>query len=441
LNLKDLEAHGHDTKVKKVDRISPTQVRLTVELPGDTVKKHESATVQRFSMAARIPGFRPGKAPLKLVRDRFGEDIRKEVLSHLVESGVSEAIQSTKLMPVSQPRIQLKDVTFGEGKAIEFDVEFEVQPEIEVRNYKKIPVKAAETAVSDEEVDKTVQGLRDRMAALEPLESTKPEKGNFAVVEIGFEIKSEPPRKEPVKSYTLEVGTGQLLPELDAALADMAVNDQKTVSAKFPDDYHDKDLAGKDAVYEVKLLELKKKTLPEVNDAFAAQLREGFTLDGLLAEIRQNLESTKKEEAERSRRKEILDYLVANNTFDVPNSLIENQMARLVQWMEDDMKSRGYAPMQLKQEDFVSLRRRAEDMVRGGLLLKEIAVKEKIELDETALEKRIENVAAQLNRSIDETRKWLSGKGMMERLQDEVLTDQVYEFLISNAQAGTAGST
>lgn len=438
--MSELEAHGHDVKVKKVDRLSSTKVRITVELPGETVQSHEDATTRRYSMAARIPGFRPGKAPLKLIKDRYREEIRKEVLSHLLESGLAEALEETKLMPVNQPKVQFKEVEFGDGKPIQFEVEFEVQPEIELRNYKDIPVKVVEAPVTDADVEKTIDNLRERMAALEPLESTRAEKGNFAVVEIGFEIKKEPPRKEEPRNYTVEIGAGQLLVELETALEQMSVGDKKSVQAKFPEDYHDKDLAGCEAVYECKLIELKKKVLPELTDTFAGQLKEGLTLEALKADIRLNLETSKKDETDRNRRKEIIDFLVANNPFEVPASLVETQMGRLVQWMQDDFKSRGVGPMQLKQEDVISLKHRAEEMVRGGLLLKEIAIKEKISLDPNALEQRVQVMAAQLNRSVEETRKWLVGKGMMERVQDEVITDQVYAFLMAHARHEGSGA-
>jgi trigger factor len=438
--LSELQAHGHDVKVKKVDRLSSTRVRLTVELPGETVQSHEEATTRRYSLAARIPGFRPGKAPLKLIKNRYKDEIRKEVLSHLLQSGLAEALEETKLMPVNQPRVQFKEVEFGDGKPIQFEVEFEVQPEIELRNYKDIPVKVVDEPVTDADVDKTLTNLRERMAALEPLESTRPEKGNFAVVEIGFEIKKDPPRKEEPKNYTVEIGAGQLLVELDAAIEQMSVGEKKTVNAKFPEDYHDKDLVGCEAVYDCKLVELKKKVLPELGDAFAGQLKEGMTLETLKTDIRQNLEASKKDETDRNRRKEIIGYLIANNPFEVPGSLVENQLHRLVQWMEEDFKNRGVGPMQLKQEDVISLKHQAEEMVRGGLLLKEIAIKENITLDFNALETRVQAMAGQLNRSVEETRKWLVGKGMMERVQDEVITDQVYAFLIAHARHVNSGA-
>ncbi len=434
------KGHVHGTHVKKVDRISPTKVKMTVELSASAVAEHEKQTTKRYSQQARIPGFRPGKAPTKMVLDKYGADIRKDVITHLVESGVHEAITEAKLTPINQPNIKLKEVSFGDGKPIEFEVEFEVQPEIEVRKYKKVPLKPNDSAVTEEEITKTLDNLRDRMSALEPLEATKPEKGNFAVAEISFEIKKNPPKIEPTRPYTIELGAGQVMPELETALLGLTVGGETSVTSKFPEDHQDKELAGQEAVYQVKLLELKKKTLPELNDAFASQLKDTLTLETLKKEIRENLETQKKEEVEKTKREEVLDYLVKNNPFDLANTLVEAQMYRLVQWMQEDSKKRGYPPLKMNEKDIEQVRKRSEDMVRGSLILKEIAVKENITLDEKLVETRVEEFAKQMNRDLEETRKFLSGKGMLDRLQDEVLTDQVYAFLIQNAEPGSAKS-
>ena len=165
--MKSHEHPGHDLNIKKIDRISSTQVRLTVEFSEETVREHETATANRYLMAARIPGFRPGKAPLKMVRERYKDEIQKDVVSHLLESGLAEAIEKTKLMPVNRPRIALKE-TPGDGKPFEFEAEFEVQPEIELRSYKGVPLKAPALAATDEEVNQTLENLRERFSVLEP---------------------------------------------------------------------------------------------------------------------------------------------------------------------------------------------------------------------------------------------------------------------------------
>ena len=390
-------------------------------------------------MAARIPGFRPGKAPLKMVRERYKDEIQKDVVSHLLESGLAEAIEKTKLMPVNRPRIALKESP-ADGKPFEFEAEFEVQPEIELRSYKGVPLKSATPATTDEEVKQTLENLRERFSVLEPSTETKPQKGLLGVVEIGYQLVSDPKVTEANKSFTVELGEGKLLPELETALMEMAVGESRKVNGKFPDEYGDKNLSGKEAVFDCKLIELKKKTLPEVDDAFASQIKPGSTLEELKKEIHESLVASKREDTQKAQRNEVVEYLINNNRFDVPASLVDQQARSLLQWMDQDLKQKGLSANQLKQEDFDAVRKRAEQMVRSSLLLKEIALKEKISLDESKVNSRIEAIASQLNRSPEDTEKYLSGKGMLDRLRDEVLTDQIFDFLIQNAHIEEAAS-
>lgn len=423
--------HSHDLNVKKVDRLSPTKVRLTVEFTGESVTNHQKMMTNRYANQAKLPGFRPGKAPLSMIKSKFKEEIKRDVLSHLLEAGLSEALQKTNLMPVNRPKVKMGE--FDEGKAFEFHAEFEVEPEIELKKYKSIPLKKANLAVDEKEIDKTLETLQERLASLEPNDAKKAEKGNFAVVEVTFALK-DGSKKEEAKSYTVEVGMEKLLPNIDKALMEMEVGETRKVEETFPKDYQDKELAEKEAVYEVKLLELKKKVLPELNDAFAGQLKAGASLEELKKEIRESVQKGKEQDHQRAQRQEIVDYLVKHNQFEVPTSMTENQYQQLLQWMEKDMKRTGRSLTDLKKEEQEEVKKRAENMVRSSLLLKEVAIKEKITLDEQRLSAKVDAIAGQMGRPVDETKKYLTGKGMFERLQDEVLTDQVFEFLTTNAE-------
>lgn len=423
--------HSHDLNVKKIDRLSPTKVRLTMEFSGESVTNHEKMMTNRYANQARLPGFRPGKAPLSMIKSKFKEEIKRDVMSHLLEAGLVEALQKTKLMPINRPKVQMGE--FGEGKAFEFHAEFEVEPEIELKKYKGVPLKKETPEISEKEVEEAIEGLRDRLASLEPLEAKKAEKGSFAQVEVTFSLK-DGSKKDAPQAFTVEVGVEKLLPNIDNALLEMEVGETRTVEEKFPTDHPDKVLAGKEALYEVKLLELKKKVLPEVDDAFAAQIKEGATVDQLKSEIRDSLKKGKQQDFERNQRQEIVDFLMKNNQFEVPTSMIEDQFKQLLQWMEGDMKRAGRSISELNKDELESIRKRAENMVRSSLLLKEVAIREKIELDAQRLSAKTDAIAASMNRPVEETKKYLEGKGMLSRLQDEVLTDQVFEFLTTHAE-------
>ncbi len=429
-----MHAHEHDVEVKKVDRISPTQVRLTISFSGKTLAEHEKMMAARYTKDAALPGFRPGKAPVKMVLEKYRDKIRQDVVSHLLEAGLSEALEKTKLSPISRPRIELGQVSFEGEKPLEFQAEFEVEPEVQVKNYKGVPIKKAGAEVSDEDVDKTLDSLRDRLGILEPSDDTKPSSGSFAVVEVGYHLVDDPTKKEAPSSFTVELGSGKLIPEIDKALMEMSVGESREVKGTFPDDYNEKPLAGKSAVFDCKLLELKKRTLPEVNDAFAENVRPGMTLLALKADIRKNLEMSKERETRRAQRQGILDYLVGKNPFDVPNSMIEMQSRRLLDSMAQDLKSRGQALPTLKDEEMKAIRSSAEEIVRGGLVLKRIAVQENISLAEDKMQVRLAQLAEQFKQTPAETEKFLESQGVLDRIRDEVLTDQIFDYLIENAK-------
>ncbi|NBT60082.1 trigger factor, partial [bacterium] len=303
-----MQGHHHDDlNVKKVDKLSPTRVRLTVEYGADAITRHEASIVNRYSQAAKIPGFRPGKAPVSLVKQKFKDEILRDVVSHLLESGLSEAIQKSKLNPVSQPQVKLGEIQ--EGKPFGFEAEFDVQPDIELRNYKNIPVTRKPAEITDEEVSKTLENLRERLASLEPDTATQPTKGSFAVVEVGFELENGE-KKQEKQTHTVEVGADRLLPNIEKEILKMTVGETKLIEDVFPADYPEKEFSGKKAKFELKILELKKKVLLELNDDFAKQLKEGANLDAIKQEIRDNIKSSKEAEARREERQVVVDYLI-----------------------------------------------------------------------------------------------------------------------------------
>ena len=297
--------HSHSIQIKKLDKISSTKVKLSLEFDADTIQKHEHSTAHKYLKVAKLPGFRPGKAPLTMIKEKYKAEIKRDVIEHLLEAGLTEACEQKKLMPISRPKINVTEM--GDGKPFSFEAEFEVEPEIELKNYKGIPFKKKVIAVDDKEVDDTLNGLRERMASLEPVDAKKAEKGSFAVVEVGYELTSDPKISQAPSTFTVEVGADKLLAEIEKALLDMSVGDERTVKETFPPDYSEKALQGKEANFKLKLLELKKKVLPELDDSFATQVKPGATVAELKQEILKSLKQSKEEDTKREERQVFID--------------------------------------------------------------------------------------------------------------------------------------
>lgn len=427
--------HSHEIDLKKVERVSPTQVKLEVAFSAESVKKHFDQTTRQYAQQASLPGFRPGKAPTSMIKSKFREEIQKDVVSHLLEAGLAEACQKSKLDPLNRPRFNvLNPESIGEGQPLSFTVEFEIQPEIELRNYRGVPVKTPPTDVAAEDVDKTIEALRDRFAVMEPATNTKPEQGQFAAVEVSYVLIDDPSKTEPAQSFTVEIGKGLVFPDIEKTLPEMSVGEQRKVDSVFPEDYQEKDLAGKKVTFDIKLLDIKNKNLPAVDDAFAAKIRPEATVEALRADIEKNIRETKEEEAKNGQRDEIIEFLIRNNPFEVPKSLVDRQSVQMLNSMAERMRRQGQKIPNLDENFVTEIRTQAERRVRASMLLAEVATKEKLEADENRVLTRVEQIAGQIQKSVDETLRMLEAKEMMEDIRSEVLTDQVFDFLLENAQ-------
>lgn len=424
--------HTHSVTVKKQDRISPVKVRLTIEMPGQIAKDHATSAAQKLKNTAKVPGFRPGKVPLEVIRKKYRDEITQDVVSHLLESGLSEALKQTNLSPVSRPTVQLKELALESDAPFEFDAEFEVRPDFELKDYKGLKLEAQKLKVEDSEVDDQVKTLRERLGSLDPVNTDKVEKGQYAVVKVGMDVPGK--TKDEPKEFTVEVGVEKLLPELDSAILSMKVGERKEVAVKFPKEYGDQELAGQDGTFDVELLDVKKMVLPEANDAFANQLKEGLTLLALRAEIRKDLETQKENNRKQELRQQVVERLSETNEMEVPPSMVAERMQGMKEMMEQQMKSRGQKfPEALNDEEEAALKQRAEFQVKTSLILSEVAKKEAIQVDQTRVDARVDEISKATNQSKESTMQALKSRGLLEQIMDEVLTDQVFDLLIQNA--------
>lgn len=424
--------HSHEARITNVLRPSPTSIKITVEFDEKTVANERQAFIRHYATQAKIAGFRPGKVPPAIIADKFKDQIIGDTVSHLVEVGFHEAVAHTKVNPVNRPKINILEGVNGSGKPFKFEVEFEVRPEIELRNYKGIPLKNIEVEPTADEIQKTLDRVRERHASLEPLESLAGKKGDFAIIELSYKTLSEPIKSEPAQNITVELGAESLLPELEKAFLEMKVGETKDITAKFPEDFSDTNLKGREASFNCRLLELKKKVLPDLDDNFASLIEAGLKLEDLKKKIVGNIRIAKEQEQVRQFRNQMVDHLVKGHQFQVPHSLIERQTQTMVQEISKNKKTSKLSDF--SPEDQTTLKKRAELVVRSSLLLQEIAVKENLTVNEEKLKNRVERIAQESKRSVVETEKLLGQMGAMDSVRDEVLTEQVFDFLLQNAQ-------
>src|ERR1700756_4317946 len=377
---------------------------LDLEIPADEVTKAMERVAKEFARVARVPGFRPGKAPVSLIRRRFADDIKGEVVQSLVPERVEKAVSEQKLTPVSQPQVDKLD--FAEGQPLKFRAVFEVLPEFELGNYKDLELEMPVMDITDADVDKALQEMTERAAAFAPVEGRPVENGDFVQLKlVGTpEGGGEPLRADSVLCH---IGAEETMEPFNENLRGANIGDHKNFDVKYPADYPDAKLAGKTYHYAVEVLGLKTKQLPELNDEFAKDVSDATSLEELKKKIRDGLEHERHHRQQELQREKVLAELVKLHDFPVPDSLVEHQMDVRLERVVRSLAQQGVDPRAVNI-DWVSLRRRQEerarDDVKAELVIDRIATEEKIDVTEEEVQHELEHMAGHSGESAEAIR-------------------------------------
>jgi len=414
---------------------------LELEIPAENVRKAAEKVARDLARVARIPGFRPGKAPVTLIRRRFADDIQGEVVQSLVPEYLEKALDEKKLVPVTRPEVD--KVEFKEGEPLRFRAVFEVLPEFELGDFKNLEVKVEATEIGDAQVDKAIEELRERAATFVPVEGRPAKDGDYVLMKlVGTPVGGGDPVQ--ADSILCHLGAEETLESFTENLRGATADETKKFQSKYPDDYPDPKLAGKTYDYSVEIQGIKEKKLPELNDEFAKDAagdKGGFkTLAEMRQKIRENLDAAKAQQEEAQAREKILELLVKRHDFPVPESLVENQMDVRLERVVRSLAAQGVDPRAVNV-DWVSLRRRQRDRaiddVKAELLLDRIASEEKIEATDEDVEKEINALAERSGESATALRARLTKQGALDRMKSKLRSDKTIEWLYRNARIET----
>jgi trigger factor len=421
---------------------------IELEIPAENVQKAEDKVARDIARIARVPGFRPGKAPVTLIRRRFAGDIRGEVMQSLVPEYLEKALDEKKLVPVTRPEVD--NVEFKEGEPLKFRATFEVLPEFELGDYKNLSVEIEPVEVGDAQVDKAVDEIRDRMATFVPIEGRPAENGDYAVIKL---VGTPVGGGEPVQAdgVLCHVGAEETLEAFTENLRGASAGETKRFRSEYPKDYPDPKLAGKAYDYTVEVQGLKEKKLPEANDEFAKDAASQSTelsgvtnLAELRAKIRADLDAAKDQQQAAQAREKILELLVQRHDFPVPEALVESQMDTRLERVVRSLAAQGVDPRAVNV-DWVSLRKRQHERalsdVRAELLLDRIATAEKIDATDEDLDKEIGTLAERSGESATALRARLTKQGALDRMKSKLRSDQTIEWLYRNARIETAAKS
>jgi trigger factor len=424
---------------------------IELEIPAENVQKATEKVARDIARVARIPGFRPGKAPVTLIRRRFAQDIEGEVVQSLVPEYLEKALDEKKLVPVTRPEVD--KVEFKEGEPLKFRAVFEVLPEFELGDYKNLDVNVEAVEVGDAQVDKALDEMRDRAATFVPVEGRAAKDGDYAVIKLmGTPVGGGDPVQ--ADSILCHIGAEETLESFTENLRGASTGETKRFRSEYPKDYPDAKLAGKTYDYVIEVLGIKEKKLPELNDEFVKDAMAGqaqgserngiTTLAELRQKIRQNLDAAKEQRESAQAREKILELLVKRHDFPVPEALIENQLDVRLERVVRSLVAQGVDPRAV-DVDWVSLRRRqhdrAVDDVKAELLLDRIATTEKIEATDEDVEKEIAAVAERSGESATALRARLTKQGALDRMKSKLRSDKTIEWLYRTAHIETTAKS
>jgi trigger factor len=413
--------------------VSATQKTITIEIPVDIVDAEINRVAKGYTKQARIPGFRPGKVPTNLVKQRFKEQILHDVAHGLIPRAVDEALQERGIEPVDTPNI--KDVALEEGQPLKFTANIETVPPFDVGDLSTIEATRHAHDVNDEAVEKTLQNLRQRGAKFEPVEARAVEDGDTVVLDIERkDAEGKPDRHEDV---SLELGSPANPPGFDAQLLGLNIGETKSFTIRFPEDYAVKEMANTDVDYTVTVKDIRRKVLPELDDEFAKDLGAFESLAALRDRVRDDLQQESEEHARQHLRTDVLKQLSDRVTFDLPPSLVEREMDRRIEEFASRLMQQNVDPRQAGI-DWGQFRESQRDPARASvasaLALDEIARREGLTVSAEDVDKEIERFAVRAGRTPAALRAQLEKEGSVARLATGLRREKAVDLVLSRAR-------
>ena len=417
-----------------VEETGATRRVLKIQVPGEEVARELAAAYEALRKRTRIPGFRKGKAPRAILERQFGPSVEAEVMQRLIPDAYLRAVREAGVHPVDDPVIE--DVHLDKKEhGLRFTATVEVQPPVEPPRYEGLVVEGEEVEVTEEDVARTLETLREANAQLVAVEDRPVARGDWVLVDYQARMDGKPLPELAGKDAWVEVGAGRLLPGFDEQLIGAKAGENRDVALTLPEDYVREDLAGKPVVFQVHVKEIKVRVLPELDDEFARDLGEYENLEALRQKVRERLAVEKAKAAEKRVKARLLQQLVDSHPMEVPEALVERRLRTLVERTREDMILSGRDPKAMALDE-AYLREKlapvARSQVKGYLLLQAIADKEGIQVTDADVEQALKDIARETRQSPETVRQlYLQREGSLESLRrmirEEKALDRVYE--------------
>ncbi|MBA2173416.1 trigger factor [Halobacillus locisalis] len=424
----------------KWEKHEGNQGTLTVEVSASEFDNALDQAFQKVVKQVQVPGFRKGKVPRKLFEQRFGvESLYQDAIDIVLPKAYTEAVEETGIEPVDQPEVDVKQIEKGEG--VVFTAEVTVKPEVQLGEYKGLEVEELSTEVTEEDVQNELKQMQEKQAELVVKEDAEVENGDTVVMDFEGFVDGEAFEGGQADNYSLEVGSGSFIPGFEEQLVGKKAGEEADVVVTFPEEYHAEDLAGQEATFKVKLHEVKGKELPELDDEFAKDVDEEVeSLDELTKKTRERLEEQKKTDADNHKRDILVNKASDNATVEVPQSMVNTELDRMVQEFEQRLQMQGMTKdmyFQFTGQDEDALREQmsedAAKRVKTNLTLEAIAEAESVEATEEDVNAELENMASMYQTDVTQLTQMLGGNTDM--IKEDLKVRKAIDVLVANSKS------
>ncbi|HHU33512.1 MAG: trigger factor [Zhaonellaceae bacterium] len=423
-----------------VEKIDKNRVVLEVEVESEEFEKAVQKAYKKLVRKVNIPGFRKGKAPRKVLETYIGEgSLYSEAADIIIPEAYYNAVQETKIEPINQPEVEITQL--GNGKPFIFKATVEVKPEVKLGQYKGLAIEKKEYPVTDQDVEDYLKNLQERYARLVSKESGTVEKGDIALIDFEGFVDGEAFPGGKGENYSLEIGSNTFIPGFEDQLVGMSIDEEKEINVTFPEDYHSEELAGKPAIFKVKVKGIKVKEYSPLDDEFAKDVSEFETLEELKNDIRNKLKEAAENRSLSEVKIAVINKAAENAEVEIPEIMIESKIASYVNEMAQRLAQQGlkfehyleYSGQTMEQikETF---KPQAKKEVKNDLVIEAIAKAENIIATEEEVDKEIEKMAKYYNQEAGKLKEMFAAQGNLPALEASIQLDKAVDFLVSEAK-------
>lgn len=425
------------SSIEKVDAI---RQKITVEIPPEEVEKAFKAALDEVKKEAKIPGFRQGKVPDDMIMSRFGEDVRMEAGKRAVRASYGDAVTSVEAKPISEPHIEAA-APIERGKPFTYTATIEIYPEVVAKDYAGLALTRKKVDVTDDEVENEIQRIRQQMTQLEPVEGAEVGPGMVAMVDFKGTAAGDSFPGSEAENYVVDFGTGSLLQEFEIEIKGMKAGEERDISFDYPAGFFRKELAGKKGEFKVKVKEVRRKVVPELDEEFAKTLGDYKDMAAVRDELKKRIGEYKEGMEQSSLREQAMRALIEKHSdLEVPTALIDSELGNMLEQLKRQYEAHGqkFDANKIDAKRFVSENlKEATDRARGYMVARAISEQEKVEAAEEDVEKRILTMAAQSRSTEQQMKDYLQKNNMMDNIRSQIIFEKTLDLVVEKAKVKT----